>query len=117
MTHDLLDVFMARFPHLATRATEAAEDIAEAEALLDDATAAGLPHTRFAWLSLREVQIDIDERHAAAWLNFLARRGFRSMAASSKTGKVSLHLVQPDSTAAEARRICLQMPQPQQVAA
>ena len=54
MTHDLMDVFIARFPHLATRASEAAEDIAEAEALLDDATAAGLPHVRFAWLALHE---------------------------------------------------------------
>lgn len=119
MTHDLMDVFMQRFPHLATLASEAAEDIAEAEALLDDATAAGLPHVRFAWLALHEVQIDIDEPAAARWLNFLAGRGFRSMAASLKPadGAVMLLLARPGNGTEEARRICLQMPCPQRVAA
>lgn len=119
MTHDLMDVFMERFPHVAGWASEAAEDIAEAEALLDDATAAGLPHVRFAWLALHEVQIDIDEPDAARWLNFLAGRGFRSMAASGSVGgdAVRLHLVRPGNGLEQARRICLQMPQPQRVAA
>lgn len=119
MTHDLMDGFMERFPHLATRASEAAGDIAEAEALLDDATAAGLPHVRFAWLALHEVQIDIDEPAAAHWLNFLAGRGFRSEAAScSPAGDaVRLHLVRPGNGFEQTRRICLQMPQPQRVAA
>lgn len=108
MTHDLMDVFMERFPHLATRASEAAEDIAEAEALLDDATAAGLPHVRFAWLALHEVQIDIDEPAAAHWLNFLAGRGFRSMAASCSAGgdAVRLHLVRPGSGFEQAASPC-----------
>ena len=119
MTHDLMDVFMERFPHLASRASEAAEDIAEAEALLDDATAIGLPHLRFVWMDLHEVQIDIDEPAAARWLNFLAGRGFRSMAASCSAGgdAVRLHLVRPGNGFEQARRICLQMPQPQRVAA
>lgn len=117
MTHDLMDVFMTRFPHLASRATQAAEDIAAAEALLDDATDCGLEHARFTWLDLHEVQIDIAEAQAAKWLNFLARRGFRSMAASGTPGTVRLHLVRAGSDTEEARRICLQMPQPQRVAA
>lgn len=119
MTHDLMDVFMTRFPHLASRATQAAEDIAAAEALLDDATDDGLEHARFTWLDLHEVQIDIAEDQAAKWLNFLARRGFRSMSASCKpgSGTVLLHLVRAGSSTEEARRICLQMPQPQRVAA
>ena len=110
MTHDLMDVFMVRFPHLATRATEA---------LLDDATDSGLPHVRFSWIDLHEVQIDIDEAAAARWLNFLAGRGFRSMAASCSAGgdAVRLHLVHPGNGLEQARRICLQMPQPKRVAA
>lgn len=119
MTHDLMDAFIVRFPHLASHATRVAQDIATAEELLDDATAEGLVHVRFAWLALREVQIDIDEHQAAQWLNFLSKRGFRSMVASCKPGggAVALHLMRTGHPGEEASRICLQMPQPQRVAA
>lgn len=91
---DLLDTFTARFPHLATRISAAADDIAEAELLLDDATDAGLGYRHFAWLALREIEIHITDAQAGSWLNYLAQRGYRDHAASAGAagGPVSIHL-------------------------
>lgn len=94
MTHDLLDTFTARFPHLATRITAAANDIAEAEALLDDATDAGLDYQHFFWVDLREIQIHVRDAQVGQWLNHLARNGYGNHLADfgKPSGNVTLHL-------------------------
>lgn len=91
---DLLDTFTARFPHLATRIAAAAQDIATAEQLLDDATAAGLGYLSFAWVDLHEVEIRVDDDLAGRWINHLARNGYRNHLASygRAGGHVTLHL-------------------------
>lgn len=94
MRHDLLDTFSARFPHLTSRIAAASADIAEAEALLDDATDAGLQYRHFCWIDLHEISIQVEDDAADRWLNHLGALGYRSRQASfsASTGSVTAHL-------------------------
>lgn len=94
MRHDLLDTFSGRFPHLASRIAAAAHDIADAEHLLDDATAAGLDYRHFAWIDLHEIQIHVNDPDAGAWLSHLGTIGYRNPLASYRSagGHITAHL-------------------------
>jgi len=114
MTHDLLDTFTARFPHLATRIAAVAADITEAELLLDAATDAGLGYQHFAWVDLHEIEIHVTDAQAASWLNHLARNGYGNHLASygKPGGHVTLHL-----SGNTGKRVSLVILNPMQVAA
>jgi len=110
---DLLDIFRAHLPHLADKAAQAAPEICDFEALLDEAADTGLKPDAVGWLAWRETFVIAAEATADAWINVFSAHGYRAAGASwsNALGSVTAHFKHADG-----RRMALVM-QAQQVAA